>query len=174
MSHPPDAVPPVLRALLQQLLPIWQRSLALARAQSEADTHRLLENFAQVADQLAHVQLPAAAAARAGHPLKPGIDAADMPIGEVREPHAPGPLLQAGIEQILVGLQGQDRVGQMLGAVSTDMGRFIAWLEGHPDPAVQSPDEWLSRLAQSYTMEEQRDRHHDLPAAAQGAGVDFF
>jgi len=82
--------------------------------------------------------------------------------------------VQDDLERIFVGLQGQDRLSQMLEAVSSDMDRFTAWLEGAPDPAGATPARWLERLEASYTMEEQRSSHHDTKVIEREAGVEFF
>ena len=82
--------------------------------------------------------------------------------------------VQDELERILMGLQGQDRLSQMLGAVSADMERMTAWFEGGADPAGAAPARWLERLESSYTMEEQRSSHHDMKAIEPDATVEFF
>ena len=82
--------------------------------------------------------------------------------------------VQDELERILMGLQGQDRLSQMLGAVSADMERMTAWFEGGADPAGAAPARWLERLESSYTMEEQRSSHHDMKAIELDAAVEFF
>lgn len=82
--------------------------------------------------------------------------------------------VQDELERILVGLQGQDRLNQMLGAVSADMERMSAWFDGAADPEGAAPARWLERLESSYTMEEQRSSHHDMKAIEVDAAVEFF
>ena len=82
--------------------------------------------------------------------------------------------VQDELERILMGLQGQDRLSQMLGAVSADMERMSAWFEEGTDPAGTAPARWLERLESSYTMEEQRSSHHDMKAIELDAPVEFF
>lgn len=103
--------------------------------------------------------------------------------------HAPAdsgaPVLD--LAPVYVGLQFQDRLGQMLESVSRDMARFTDVLAEHDlaDPAAAS--RWLERLERSYTMDEQRHQHAGPPASARGSapatstvaapasqGVEFF
>lgn len=82
--------------------------------------------------------------------------------------------VQADLERIFVSLQSQDRLNQMLGSVSDDIGRYAAWLHGTDDELAQSPHAWLERLEASYTMEELRSAHHGTTAIEQAASVEFF
>lgn len=82
--------------------------------------------------------------------------------------------VQRDLERILVSLQSQDRLSQMLTAVTDDMQRLSGWIEGDADALAASPTRWLERLEQSYTMEEQRTTHHDGVKVEQTRGVEFF
>jgi methyl-accepting chemotaxis protein len=82
--------------------------------------------------------------------------------------------VQSELEKIFMGLQSQDRLSQMLSAVTDDMGRFDAWVAGQPDLAAASGQEWLERLEASYTMEEMRSSHHGTAVVERQAEVEFF
>lgn len=82
--------------------------------------------------------------------------------------------VQDDLERILMNLQSQDRLSQMLNAVTDDMGRLHDWLAGTDDPVARVPARWLERLEQSYTMEEQRSSHHDTVVIDKQAAVEFF
>lgn len=82
--------------------------------------------------------------------------------------------VQSELEKIFMGLQSQDRLSQMLSAVTDDMGRFNAWIAGQPDLAAASSHDWLERLESSYTMEEMRSVHHGTAAVERQAKVEFF
>ena len=82
--------------------------------------------------------------------------------------------VQADLEKIYMSLQSQDRLTQMLNAVTEDMARFAAWQQGEPDPAANSPALWLERMESSYTMEELRSSHHNTVAVERTAAVEFF
>jgi methyl-accepting chemotaxis protein len=82
--------------------------------------------------------------------------------------------VQDDLERILMSLQSQDRLAQMLTAVTDDMTRMGRWLDGSDDPLAQSPPRWLDRLEQSYTMESQRSSHHGTVAIDKQAAVEFF
>jgi methyl-accepting chemotaxis protein len=82
--------------------------------------------------------------------------------------------VQGELEKIFMGLQSQDRLSQMLSAVSDDMGRFDSWVSGHEDPAAASAQDWLERLDASYTMEEMRSAHHGTVVIDRQAEVEFF
>ena len=81
---------------------------------------------------------------------------------------------QADIDDILMSLQGHDRVNQMLQSVITDIGRMSAWLDGGSDEAAASAAEWLERLDKTYTMEEMRSTHHGTKAVEAQTAVEFF
>lgn len=85
-----------------------------------------------------------------------------------------GRQVQTDLEKIFMGLQGQDRLSQMLSSVTEDMDRYSAWLRGRPDPVALRPSDWLTRLEQSYTMEDMRSAHHGNVAIEQSQGVEFF
>lgn len=82
--------------------------------------------------------------------------------------------VQSELEKIFTGLQSQDRLSQMLGAVTDDLGRYDAWTAGEDDPAASSAREWLNRLEASYTMEDLRSSHHGTVAIEATTSVEFF
>lgn len=82
--------------------------------------------------------------------------------------------VQDEMEKISMSLQSQDRLSQMLTAVTEDMQRLVLWLNGADDPAALHPVQWLERLEASYTMEEMKASHHNLVAVQQSSGVQFF
>lgn len=82
--------------------------------------------------------------------------------------------VQDDLERILVSLQSQDRLSQMLTAVTDDMARLRDWLDGRDDPLASQPGRWLERLEQSYTMEEQRTTHHGGAQIDRTSAVEFF
>ena len=85
-----------------------------------------------------------------------------------------GRQVQTDLDDILVGLQSQDRLSQMLASVSDDVGRMSAFLQGADDETGGQPQPWLERLEASYTMEEMRTAHHGTVAVDRQAGVEFF
>jgi methyl-accepting chemotaxis protein len=82
--------------------------------------------------------------------------------------------VQTDLEKIYMSLQSQDRLTQMLNAVTEDMERFNAWQRGEPDAAASSPALWLERMESSYTMEELRSSHHNTTVVERTAAVEFF
>lgn len=91
-----------------------------------------------------------------------------------RQIHTAGREMQADLERIFVGLQSQDRMSQMLDAVTKDMDRFADWTSGADDEAAASPRQWLDRLEAGYTMEDQRSTHFETQVVEQQAAVEFF
>lgn len=83
-----------------------------------------------------------------------------------------GRAIRSSIEQLIVGLQFQDRVNQVIGVVDGDLGRLHGTVtEGRtPPPAGQ----WLDELQCHYTMREQRHAHADAPAPAAPRQAVFF
>lgn len=83
--------------------------------------------------------------------------------------------VQDELENISVSLQSQDRLSQMLTAVTNDMQRMEEWLSGAEDAAALHPVKWLERLESSYTMEEMKASHHNLVMVdKESSGVQFF
>jgi methyl-accepting chemotaxis protein len=87
--------------------------------------------------------------------------------------------LRTGIEQdlerVLLGMQFHDRLDQTLGNVARDMQRFTDWMRCNEHASHADAMRWLAELERSYTMQEQRERHHGHPEAApQGGTVEFF
>ncbi len=77
-----------------------------------------------------------------------------------------GQVIRSNIESLMVGLQFQDRVSQVCGAVDQDMTRLQQAVEaGQPLP---HPGQWLDDLQRSYTMRDQRQSHG---AAGTGAAA---
>lgn len=78
------------------------------------------------------------------------------------------------IEQVLVDLQFQDRVGQILSHVIADAERLSQALG--TDDGVTDPDAWLKRLEATYTTAEQEEAHMGASTAnvAASSDVTFF
>ncbi|HET8871745.1 MAG TPA: hypothetical protein VFM48_14955, partial [Aquabacterium sp.] len=85
-----------------------------------------------------------------------------------------GRSVQGELEGISVHLQSQDRVAQMLHAVTDDMQRMTSYLNGRDDPAARVPQQWLHRLEASYTMEDMKATHHNQEVVAPPSGVQYF
>ncbi|HEX5374172.1 MAG TPA: methyl-accepting chemotaxis protein [Aquabacterium sp.] len=75
-----------------------------------------------------------------------------------------GNVIRNDIEQLIIGLQFQDRVNQLMSVVDGDITRLRDQVERHdpPPPAEQ----WLQELQTRYTMREQRHRTDVTNAAA--------
>ncbi|MES2091865.1 MAG: methyl-accepting chemotaxis protein [Pseudomonadota bacterium] len=83
-------------------------------------------------------------------------------------------VVQEELEKIFMSMQSQDKLSQMMTAVTDDMQRLVLWLNGAEDPAAGTPQKWLERLESSYTMEEMKASHHNLVSVEKSAGVQFF
>lgn len=78
-----------------------------------------------------------------------------------------GQVIRSNIESLVVGLQFQDRVSQICGAIDQDMTRLHEAVEtGQPLP---HPGQWLDDLQRSYTMRDQRHNHGTASASAVAA-----
>ena len=86
--------------------------------------------------------------------------------------------LEYDIHQLMVHLQFQDRVDQIMGHVDEDITRLCAALaEAHLDhAALPSAEQWLERLASTYTTLEQRSLHdgQSSASASNNSSVTFF
>ena len=85
--------------------------------------------------------------------------------------------IEQDLEQVLVGLQFQDRMSQMLHGVAADMQRFIEWMAGNEHATHADAMRWLAQLEHSYTMREQQLLHdgnsgEGSPPAP--SGIEFF
>lgn len=71
--------------------------------------------------------------------------------------HTHGLRVRQEVEKLLMAMQFQDRVSQILSGVGADMARLQHTLETIPVNTLPTPDDWLSSLGKTYTME---DQHH--------------
>ena len=79
------------------------------------------------------------------------------------------------LERMLVSMQFQDRLNQTLVSVTSDMQRFTEWMRCNEHASHADAMRWLAELERSYTMQDQRARHHDqTDTAAPGGSVEFF
>ncbi|BDI05145.1 hypothetical protein [Sphaerotilus microaerophilus] len=91
---------------------------------------------------------------------------------------AHGQAIRGSIENLVVGLQFQDRVSQIVGVIEQGMGRLLGSVES--GQALPPPPQWLARLQQGYTMRDQREQHRGGPGqppqtgAASAARAVFF
>ncbi|WP_218641766.1 methyl-accepting chemotaxis protein [Aeromonas sp. RU39B] len=76
------------------------------------------------------------------------------------------------IAEVLVALQFQDRVGQMLGHVSSDINKLGQHLE-QPRSSGLDARSWLDELSQTYTTPEQHNIHHGRANDSSGADSDI-
>ena len=74
--------------------------------------------------------------------------------------HTHGLRVRKEVEKLLMALQFQDRVSQILCGVGDDMVRLQHTLETVPVNALPTPDDWLSSLGKTYTMQ---DQYHKPP-----------
>ena len=81
--------------------------------------------------------------------------------------------VQGEVSETLVQLQFQDRVGQILQNVVTDMEKFISRLGGQP--SALDVDRWLAELASTYTTLEQAAIHRGQQATTPAESeITFF
>lgn len=83
--------------------------------------------------------------------------------------------IEKDLERVVLGLQFQDRLNQTLTNVACDMARFTDWMRRNEHASPADAMRWLAELERTYTMQEQRTRHHDQPSTpSQGGSVEFF
>jgi methyl-accepting chemotaxis protein len=81
--------------------------------------------------------------------------------------------VQREVSESLVQFQFQDRVGQILQSVVTDMEKFLSRMDAHP--SALDVDRWLEELAGTYTTQEQDAIHRGRSAAPpQESEITFF
>ncbi|MDP3702358.1 MAG: hypothetical protein Q8R72_15785 [Hylemonella sp.] len=162
MNKNPDSLPSsagamtpemqdALATLCLPLLPIWSRQLATSREQSEQAVGKMLSAFNAI-NQVLEQLLP-----------EGGTTAQSL------QPH---------IDQMLVGLQYQDRIGQMMALLQDDISRLHGVLENPTqDASALAVQSWLERLESLYAMAEQRRDHGKAGAGAESLhddGTSFF
>jgi methyl-accepting chemotaxis protein len=91
-----------------------------------------------------------------------------------RDLHEAGTAVREEYERVLMNFQTQDRLSQMLNCVNEDINRLTAWLEQGGDLSASQAGEWLARLDESYTMEEQRSEHHGNTSIQRETAIEFF
>ena len=83
--------------------------------------------------------------------------------------------IEKDLEQVLRSLQFQDRLDQTLTNVARDMQRFTEWMRRNEHASHADAMRWLAELECSYTMQEQRARHHGRPLEPSQAGsIELF
>ena len=82
--------------------------------------------------------------------------------------------LSSQLEETFVAFQFGDRLSQMMSIVGNDMQNFARWVAANPYASQSDAAEWLSNLEASYTMEEQRSKHHGNVHIDRGSEVEFF
>lgn len=129
---------------VEQVTGIIEQTAASATRSAEDDGRAIASSGTLVHDVLGHVQ--------------------DLSL-ESQSMIERGQVIRANIESLIVGLQFQDRVSQVIGAIDGDIARLQDTLaSGQPLPDVPR---WLDHLQHHYTMRDQRERHH----AGAGAGA---
>ncbi|WP_374324755.1 methyl-accepting chemotaxis protein [Azonexus sp.] len=84
------------------------------------------------------------------------------------------------VAEVLVALQFQDRVSQVLGHVSSDIGKLHLHIGDSRQAVAQGgsidAEQWLSELSQTYTTPEQHAVHRGnaAPRAPEESGITFF
>jgi methyl-accepting chemotaxis protein len=78
---------------------------------------------------------------------------------------AHGQAIRGSLENLVVGLQFQDRVSQIVTAIEQDIDRLLDTVES--GAALPPQQHWLQRLEQAYTMRDQRQQHGGPSAASQ-------
>ncbi|WP_205609791.1 methyl-accepting chemotaxis protein [Noviherbaspirillum galbum] len=86
-----------------------------------------------------------------------------------------GSVIRNDVENLLITLQYQDRVSQILSAVSNDMEKLQQTLDGNAIPDLPDSDQWLQELQGSYTMRDQFMNHHpSLVHDKDGSELTYF
>lgn len=154
-SLPPEAVP-------LQRLDESRAAVALLAQQAAADT-RADHERQDLALGHARKSLSALAVERA----EPEVAACALQSLSAR--------IEKDLERVLLGLQFQDRLNQTLTNVACDMARFTDWMRRNEHASPADAMQWLAELERTYTMQEQRTRHHDLPdTPSQSGSIEFF
>ncbi len=156
-------------------------------SQDSADTaRRIAQRIEEVTSMMASTSSSALQSVeRDGRSIGATGQRVEEVLGHVRELGlgsealiAQGQAIRGSIENLVVGLQFQDRVSQIVGAIEQDMARLLGSVES--GQALPPPPQWLARLQQGYTMRDQREQHRGGPGqppqtgAASAARAVFF
>lgn len=148
-----ESVNESIRATLEQAQQYSRKEIQTVNA-SEATIKRVLEEFGNAAEQLTN-----------------STQALQIESAGIKNE----------LDDVLVSLQFQDRVGQILTHVQSDLEKLHAHVtacresleQGEPCPDVDVA-RWLDDLARTYTTAEQRSLHAGQAAAAQSSEITFF
>lgn len=148
-----ESVNESIRATLEQAQQYSRREVQTVNA-SESTIKRVLEEFGNAAEQLTN-----------------STQALQVESAGIKNE----------LDDVLVSLQFQDRVGQILTHVQNDLEKLHAHViacresleNGEPCPDVDV-GRWLEDLARTYTTAEQRSLHAGQAAAAQSSEITFF
>lgn len=148
-----ESVNESIRATLEQAQQYSRKEVQTVNV-SEATIKRVLEEFGNAAEQLTN-----------------STQALQVESAGIKNE----------LDDVLVSLQFQDRVGQILSHVQNDLEKLHAHVtacrdsleKGEPCPDVDV-GRWLQDLARTYTTAEQRSLHAGQAAAAQSSEITFF
>lgn len=149
-------------------------------SQDSADTaRRIAQRIEQVTAMIDTASSSATQSAASDHrAIDDASQRVEAVLGHVRELGEAsrslvrqGQEIRASIEGLVVGLQFQDRVSQVIGAIEQDMGRLGSAIDS--GEALPDRQEWLKNLEQAYTMRDQRRQHDSgaTPAAHHAAAA---
>jgi len=122
---------------VDRVVSIMEKTMAIAEASHEEDKRAVHISGQIVEDVLQHVRSLGASA-----------DAMEVHGARIRQE----------VEQLMLAMQFQDRVGQILQCVDDDMAQLQASLAQLGQEDLPSIAAWLQRLRASFTMEEQHTR----------------
>jgi hypothetical protein len=157
------------RLMAQAVVPVWRNQMDATMVTGETGMATLMVGTTAIADALWTMseQLEKAAA-------DTGPDASPAQAAQATQWQTDALMLRDLLDQLLTHCQYGDRQTQMIQILATDMDRFTAELPGFATATEDDANQWLARLENSYTTDEQRAQHKGEAVVASSCTVDFF
>lgn len=157
------------RLMAQAVVPVWRNQMDATMVTGETGMATLMVGTTAIADALWTMseQLEKAAA-------DTGPDASPAQAAQAAQWQTDALMLRDLLDQLLTHCQYGDRQTQMIQILATDMDRFTAELPGFATATEDDATQWLARLENSYTTDEQRAQHNGEAVVASTCTVDFF
>jgi hypothetical protein len=166
---PPTEPESGTRLMAQAVVPVWRNQMDATIVTGETGMATLMMGTTAIADALWTMseQLEKAAA-------DIGPAASPAQTAQAAQWQTDAVMLRDLLDQLLTHCQYGDRQTQMIQILATDMDRFTAELPSFATATEDDATQWLARLENSYTTDEQRAQHKGEAVVASTCTVDFF
>ncbi len=157
------------RLMAQAVVPVWRNQMDATLVTGETGMATLMVGTTAIADALWTMSEQLEKAAADASP-----DASPAQAAQAAQWQTDALMLRDLLDQLLTHCQYGDRQTQMIQILATDMDKFTAELPTFATATEDDATQWLARLENSYTTDEQRAQHNGQAVVASSCTVDFF